>query len=165
MGYCPNCGKPVPDDAAFCPSCAYKLAGSAGPSQPQPAPAFGGVQPRRETPMHGGSIVGGAAVAFVLLIVIGWIPIIGALIAGFVAGVIARGAGRGATAGFIGGIAGGIIAVLVLGAVGTLLGGVIGLGFLGGIIGAGVGGALLLLGIGNTVVCIIGGAIGGAIRA
>jgi hypothetical protein len=110
-------------------------------------------------------MVGGIVVAFVILVVIGWIPLLGAAIAGFVAGMIARGAGRGAMAGFVAGITGGVIAVFILGAIGTLLAGAVGLAFIGGMIGTGIGVIFLLLSLGNAVVCAVAGAIGGAIRS
>lgn len=58
-------------------------------------------------------------VGFILMIVLGWFPVIGPLIAGFVAELIARGVGRGALAGFLSGIVGGIIIGVILTIVGT----------------------------------------------
>jgi len=51
----------------------------------------------------------GVLVGFLLLISLGWIPVIGPLIAGIAAGVVARGAKRGALAGFLAGIVGAVI--------------------------------------------------------
>lgn len=61
-----------------------------------------------------GSIGLGALAGFLLLVFLGFIPIVGALIAGFVAGLIARGAGRGAVAGFVAGILRAVILALFL---------------------------------------------------
>ena len=57
----------------------------------------------------------GAFAGFVVMMILGWIPIFGPLIAGFAAGLVAGGgAGRGAAAGFLAGILGGIIIGIVV---------------------------------------------------
>jgi hypothetical protein len=111
-----------------------------------------------------GSIGLGAFVGFLLLIFLGFIPILGALIAGLVAGLIARGAGRGAAAGFVAGIVGAVVVALLLTVGGAAIGGLFGLAGLGGLLGGLVGGAGVLLSLGNAIVCLIGGLIGGALR-
>jgi len=110
-----------------------------------------------------GSMGLGIIVGFILMGVIGWIPIIGALIAGVIAGAITRGAGRGLLTGFIAGI----IGILLLEALITTIGGALGGGLgaaIGGVIGIGVGTILGLLAIGDIFLITIGGLIGGALR-
>ena len=84
MSFCPRCGKY--SESNYCPDCGVDLRAAAGqyvnlrdsPSpQPQARPS--------------GSIGLGALAGFLLLILLGSIPILGALISGFVAGLIARG--------------------------------------------------------------------------
>lgn len=159
MSFCPNCGKTVPENSNYCPFCAASLKGPPNIAGTSPG-TYAGVQPPLDS---SGSLAGGIAIGFVLLVFLGWIPIIGALGAGFVAGLIARGVGRGAAAGFIAGVVGGIIAVFVLGALGSILGSSFGMGLLGGAIGAGIGGLVLLLSVGGAIFAAIGGAVGGAI--
>ena len=104
----------------------------------------------------------GIIIGFILMGIIGWIPIIGALIAGIIAGVIARGAGRGLLTGFIAGI----IGILFLGVLITVIGGALGGGIgaaIGGIVGVGVGTVLGLLAIVDIFVVTVGGLIGGAL--
>jgi hypothetical protein len=125
----------------------------------QSSPSTG---PRQAGPR--GSIGLGAFVGFLLLVFLGFIPILGALIAGLVAGLIARGAGRGAAAGFVAGILGAVVIALLLTVGGATIGGLFGLAGLGGLLGGLVGGAGVLLSLGNAIVCLIGGLIGGALR-
>jgi len=98
-------------------------------------------------------------VGFILMIILGWFPIIGPLIAGFVAGLIARGAGRGALAGFLSGIIGGIIIGVILTIIGTAA-----LGALGTFLGILAGLVVIILSLGGAILALIGGAIGGLIR-
>lgn len=99
-------------------------------------------------------------VGFLLMLLIGWIPILGPLLAGIVAGILAQGGvGDGALAGFLSGIMGAIIlGILVafyefvkIGPMASLLGG------LATFVVA------LLLSVGAALFGLIGGIIGGAI--
>jgi uncharacterized membrane protein YeaQ/YmgE (transglycosylase-associated protein family) len=57
-----------------------------------------------------GSLGLGVFIGFILMIILGWIPVIGAFIAGLVAGLIAKGGViRGAKAGFLSGMMGAIV--------------------------------------------------------
>ncbi len=93
------------------------------------------VQVNVAQPKPKGSIGLGAFAGFLLLVFLGFIPILGALIAGLVSGLIARGAGRGAAAGFLAGIAGAIILTFVLSIGGAALGAIFGQAGLGALIG------------------------------
>jgi hypothetical protein len=156
MPFCPRCGKY--SESNYCPNCGADLR-SPPPAPSQPYPSTGPTQARPR-----GSIGLGAFAGFLLLIFLGFIPILGALIAGFVAGLIARGAGRGAAAGFVAGILGAVIVALLLTVGGAAIGELLGLSGLGGLVGGLVGGAAVLLSLGNAIVCLIGGLIGGALR-
>jgi hypothetical protein len=156
MPFCPRCGRY--SESNYCPNCGTDLR-SPPPAPSQPYPSTGPTQARPK-----GSIGLGAFVGFLLLIFLGFIPVLGALIAGIVAGLIARGAGRGAAAGFVAGILGAVIVALLLTAGGATIGGLFGLASLGGLLGGLVGGAAVLLSLGNAIVCLIGGLIGGALR-
>jgi len=153
--FCPRCGKYF--ESNYCPDCGVDL------RPPPPAPSqSSSTGPTQARPS--GSIGLGAFVGFLLLIFLGFIPILGALIAGVVAGLIARGAGRGAAAGFVAGILGAVVVALLLTVGGAAIGGIFGLAGLGGLLGGLVGGAGVLLSLGNAIVCLIGGLIGGALR-
>jgi len=86
-------------------------------------------------PKAKGSIRLGTFVGFLLLLLLGFIPILGAVIAGLVAGLIARGVGRGAVAGFLAGIAGAVALIVLLSIGGAALGAFFGQAGLGAIIG------------------------------
>src|ERR1700733_9921454 len=105
----------------------------------------------------------GVVVGFILMIFLGWIPVIGALIAGFAAGGIAKGgAKRGLIAGFLSGIVGLILLTIIF----TVLGGATHVPFgelLGGIIGTGVSAFLLVIDFGGIILVSIGGLMGGAL--
>jgi uncharacterized membrane protein len=109
-----------------------------------------------------GSIIVGMFVGAILLGVLGWIPILGGLIAGIAAGALAKGAARGLVAGLLAGIIGFIILSFLLTAIGGAAGGGVGAA-IGAAIGLGVSALLGLLEIGNIVLAMIGGLIGGAI--
>jgi hypothetical protein len=105
----------------------------------------------------------GIFVGFILMAVIGWVPIIGALIAGIVAGAIARGATRGLAAGFIAGIVGLVIIAILLAVAGATIAGPLGAMF-GSIIGLGTSSLIAVLGFSGIVLVTIGGLVGGALR-
>ncbi len=111
-----------------------------------------------------GSLGLGVVAGFLLMAIIGWIPIIGALIAGIIAGAIARGAGRGLIAGFLSGVIGLIILALVFSLFGVAIGGVLG-AIISGAIGIGISTILLVIEIGGIILVTIGGLIGGALRS
>ena len=104
-------------------------------------------------------VKGKILVTFILLIFIGWIPIIGSPIAGFLRGYVAKkGLGGGALVGFIGGLLGGIIWTIIL----TVLGGAV-LGIIGALAGLLVGGAITMMSIMKAITAAIGGLIGGLV--
>ncbi len=105
----------------------------------------------------------GVVAGFLLMAVIGWIPIIGALIAGIVAGAIARGAGRGLLAGFLSGVIGLIILAVFFSILGAAAGGAF--GTMIAAIGIGASVFLGIIEIGGIILVTIGGLIGGALRS
>ena len=98
------------------------------------------------------------------MILLGYIAIFGALIAGFVAGLITRGPGRGAAAGLIAGIGGAVVLSIMLSIAGTTLVSLLGQAGMSVLLKGSVGGVITLLALGNAVVCLVGGLIGGALR-
>jgi hypothetical protein len=166
--FCPYCGSKAGEGEIFCRTCGKHMGTVPQSRAPQETGTYGKETNIQDTYVNtfpspplktNGSIGAGVMIGFFLLLILGWIPIIGALIAGIVAGAVARGAGRGLVAGFISGIIGvGIIVILLTGVL-SFLGGVI-----GGLIGISVGTVLILLSIGGAVVAMIGGLIGGALR-
>ena len=107
-----------------------------------------------------GSIIVGTVAGAVVLVLLGWLPVLGALIAGIVAGHLAKGWLRGAFAGLLAGILGFFVLEFVLTGIGGALAGSIGAlggGVLGGIIG--------ILEIGNVPLAAIGGLIGGILTS
>jgi hypothetical protein len=97
---------------------------------------------------------------FLLMLLIGWIPVLGPLLAGMVAGILANGGvGRGAFAGFLSGIMAAIILTLLV-----TLWGLLELGpleaLLGGLTTFWVA---LILSAGAALFGLVGGIIGGAI--
>ena len=106
-----------------------------------------------------GSLIVAVLVGFILMIILGWIPLIGPFIAGLVAGYIAKGGlGRGALAGFLSGIVGGIILGVIVTVLSTAA-----LGPLGLLIGAFAGLAAIILSLGGAIIALLGGLVGGAI--
>jgi uncharacterized membrane protein YeaQ/YmgE (transglycosylase-associated protein family) len=101
-----------------------------------------------------GGIGTGIAAGIALMIIFGWIPIIGPITAGMVAGILTKDdAGRGALAGFLSGVIGATIESVLL----TTLG----FAFLGSL-GAFIGGlASLTALISLPLFGLIGGLIGG----
>ncbi len=102
----------------------------------------------------------GIIVTFLLLLVLGWVPVVGPLIAGAVGGYVAgKGAGGGAVAGFIGGIFGGILLGVIVAVLGTAF-----LGPLGAFLGLLAGGVVALKLIVPAILAAVGDLIGGALR-
>jgi hypothetical protein len=102
----------------------------------------------------------GVFVGFLLMLLIGWIPIFGPFLAGVVAGILAHGGvGRGAFAGFLSGIMAAIILGLLVAFYGLIKIGPIE-ALLGGLATFTVA---LLLSAGTALFGLIGGIIGGAI--
>ena len=162
--FCPGCGKAIPAGSIFCNYCGVRFPTERELTVVEPpedwAPPSQVYAPSRTTRPRGtGSIGLGVLAGFLLLTLLGFIPIIGALVAGLVAGLIARGAGRGALAGFIAGILGSVVLTFLLTAFGGALGGI-----LGGLFGGLVGSIFILLTLGSAILCLIGGLIGGALR-
>jgi hypothetical protein len=110
-----------------------------------------------------GNIGLGILVGFILMAVIGWIPVVGALIAGIAAGAIAKGPARGLTAGFVSGIIGLVILWILFTFVGASVGGAMG-AFIGGILGIGISGVLAIVGFGGIAFVTLGGLIGGSVK-
>jgi hypothetical protein len=101
----------------------------------------------------------GVIVGFIVMIVLSFLPVIGALLGGFVAGIIARGGWwNGAKAGFVAGIFGAIVLGIILIVGSTLFLGVV--GFFGGL---GVTVALIAIALYSAILGLVGGAIGGLI--
>jgi len=163
LPFCPNCGKH--SETKFCPDCGTRLTTVAPqtaqtPVQNVPQPR----QPPYSLPRPKGSIGLGIVAGFLLLILLGYIPIFGALMAGFVAGLITRGAGRGAAAGLIAGIGGAVILSIILLVAGATIVSLLGQAGLAVLLKGSTGGIITLLALGNAVVCLVGGLIGGALR-
>ncbi len=110
-----------------------------------------------------GSMGTAIVVGFILMAIIGWVPIFGALIAGVVCGLIARGAKRGLVAGFVAGVVGLIILSILFALFGAAIGGASGAIF-GSLAGFGTATILGILGLSGIILISIGGLIGGALR-
>jgi hypothetical protein len=100
----------------------------------------------------------GVFVGFLLMLLIGWIPVLGPLLAGIVAGILAGGVGKGALAGFLSGIMAAIILGLLVAFWGLVKFGPLE-ALLGGLATFWVA---LLLSAGAALFGLIGGIIGGA---
>jgi hypothetical protein len=100
-------------------------------------------------------------VGFLLMLLIGWIPVLGPLLAGIVAGILAQGGvGDGALAGFLSGI----MAAILIGLLVILWGIVNNFGPLESLLGGlATFWVALLLSAGAALFGLIGGIIGGAI--
>ncbi len=105
---------------------------------------------------------------FVWLLLLGWLPVVGPLVAGYKTGSMAGKPTRGLLAGFVVGI----LSTLIIASVVATLGGVLG-GLLFGIRGAGLGAllsgtivgiVLVIYGAGDILACTLGGLIGGTIK-
>ncbi len=109
-----------------------------------------------------GSVALGSIVGFLLMLVIGWVPFVGALIAGFVAGLIAKGPGRGFAAGLGASIIGLAMITLAFALAGTFLAGLVGtLTF--GLLGLGISVFLGIMWLGGIILAAVGGALGGLV--
>ena len=90
MPFCPRCGKYF--ESNYCPSCGTDLKIPSEQyvrlSEEENTERRGSSASRRSA--SSGSIGLGALAGFLLLVFLGFIPLVGALIAGFVAGLIAR---------------------------------------------------------------------------
>lgn len=166
--FCPKCGKAVSAGSIFCNYCGVRLPTERELTVVEPPDDWVPTPSQRYAPSSTtrsrGGIGLGVLAGFLLLIFLGFIPILGALIAGIVAGLIARGAGRGAVAGFVAGIFGSVVLAIFLSFLGAAVGGIFGLTGLGGLLGGLVGGSYVVLSLGSAIVCLIGGLIGGALR-
>ncbi len=97
----------------------------------------------------------GIITTFLLLIVLGWKPYIGPIIAGLIRGyIVEKGAIGGLITGFVGGLLGGILLTLIFMFLGSLI------GPLGALIGLIFGGIICLLFLPVAVLAEIGGLIG-----
>lgn len=149
--YCGNCGKKIDLRAEICPNCGLKVT---------------------KVPLHEKrsnlSFIGGVLVGFIALILLSGIPILGPILAGFIAGVLAGGgAGRGAAAGFFAGIVGFLLLAILVFAIGvSVFGTSIESLFemLSAVIGSFIAIALIIVGLFYSLLCLVGGAIGGSLR-
>jgi hypothetical protein len=106
-----------------------------------------------------GSFWLGVVVGFIVMILLGSLPVLGPVVGGFVAGIIARGgAWNGAVAGFTSGILGAIIIGVVFTIGGSLVFGVPGF-----LMGMGVSFFAILAALYFAILGFVGGAIGAAI--
>ena len=106
-------------------------------------------------------------VGAILLALLGFIPVFGAIIAGFAAGMIAGGgAGRGAVAGFLSGIIGGVILAIILVVAGSAVGAYYSIysEILGGSIAIVAGILIIILSLGGAILAGIGGFVGGLVK-
>lgn len=101
----------------------------------------------------------GIFIAFILTVVLWWMPILGPLLAGFIAGYIAK---RGGVNGFIIGLLGGVIATIVIIAILYVVGTAF-LGPLGFFIAMFLSFGITFVSIGVILLTAIGGAIGGLV--
>ncbi len=101
-------------------------------------------------------------VGFILVLVLGWIPFIGPLVAGIITGYLATretgGVLKGFAAGIIAGSLGAIIAAIALFFLGALVAGP-----LGALVGGAVGAGLVVAAAIKSVLVGVGGAIGALI--
>jgi len=100
------------------------------------------------------------AVGFVLMVVLGFAPVIGPLVAGLIAGLIAGGGvWNGGKAGFLSGLLGAVILSVM-----AIIGSTFLLGIFGLVAGLGIAGALIILALYHAVLGLIGGVVGGLLR-
>ncbi len=96
------------------------------------------------------------AVGFVLMVILGFAPVIGPLVAGLIAGLIAGGGiWNGGKAGFMSGLLGAIILSVL-----AILGSTFLLGIFGLVAGLGIAVTLIVLALYHAVLGMIGGCIG-----
>ena len=106
-----------------------------------------------------GSLGLGVIVGIILIVIIGWVPILGALIAGMVAGAIARGPARGLVAGFVAGL----IGLLALAFLFTYSGGAVWTIFKNVLLGFNISITLAVLEASGLILISLGGIVGGAL--
>jgi len=100
------------------------------------------------------------AIGFILMVVLGFVPVIGPLVAGLVAGLIAGGgAWNGGKAGFLSGLLG---AVILSGL--AIVGSTFLLGIFGLVAGLGIAVTLIILALYHAVLGFIGGFLGSLLR-
>jgi hypothetical protein len=104
------------------------------------------------------SVVAGALAGAVLLILTGWIPVIGALISGMVAGGITKGLFRGLIAGFLAGVVGFVIVTYLFSDISLMLDGIIGAAS-----GSGTAELIAMLEFLTVPFASLGGLIGGVV--
>lgn len=109
-----------------------------------------------------GSMSLGVFIGFILMVIIGWIPVLGALVAGIIAGAIARGPGRGIATGFFAGILGLIILAIFFFGFGSTNTGTLGTQ-ISSVVGLSIHTLLVVLSVGGIILITIGGLIGGAL--
>lgn len=106
-----------------------------------------------------GSFWPGVIAGFIVMVLLGSLPVLGPLIGGLVAGLIARGGvGGGATAGFVSGIFGAMIVSVIL-----ILGGSLFFGIPGFFMALGVSFVIVIATLYFGILGAIGGAVGGAL--
>jgi|APHig6443717817_1056837.scaffolds.fasta_scaffold531500_2 hypothetical protein len=100
------------------------------------------------------------AVGFVLMVILGFVPVIGPLVAGLVAGLIAGGdVWNGGKAGFLSGLAGAVILSVL-----AIIGSTFLLGIFGLIAGLGIAMTLIILALYHAALGLTGGIIGVLLR-
>lgn len=105
-----------------------------------------------------GSFWPGITVGFIVMVLLGSLPVVGPFIGGFIAGLIAKGGFRGgALAGFLSGIFGAVIVTVIL-----LLGGSLLFGIPGFFLALGTSFVLLIASLYFGLIGALGGALAGA---
>ncbi|NYT07008.1 MAG: hypothetical protein GKC05_01950 [Methanomicrobiales archaeon] len=106
-----------------------------------------------------GSFWVGVIVGFIVMVLLGSLPVLGPVIGGFIAGIIARGGvWGGATAGFVAGLFGAIVISVIL-----IIGGSLLFGIPGFLTALGVSFIVVIATLYYGLLGFVGGAIAGAI--
>lgn len=106
-----------------------------------------------------GSFWLGVIIGFIVMVLLGSLPVLGPIIGGFIAGLIARGGSwGGATAGFVAGLFGAIVISVIL-----ILGGSLIFGIPGFISALGVSFIIVIATLYYGLLGFVGGAIAGAV--
>jgi hypothetical protein len=106
-----------------------------------------------------GSFWLGVIIGFIVMVLLGSLPVLGPIIGGFIAGLIARGGSwGGATAGFVAGLFGAIVISVIL-----ILGGSLLFGIPGFISALGVSFIIVIATLYYGLLGFVGGAIAGAV--
>lgn len=101
----------------------------------------------------------GVIVGFIVMVLLGSLPVLGPVIGGFIAGIIARGGvWGGATAGFVAGLFGAIVISVIL-----IIGGSLLFGIPGFLTALGVSFVIVIATLYYGLLGFVGGAIAGAI--